>query len=268
MSTATNPLFSSVLPGGNNPTGNMLSLMSLSNTPGLNPLLPNVNLSTNSAGRTNAYDIVPTARPAGSTAPGFSANTGPYSTTGGSPITGGPGGNAAGAITGSVDPAYWDKMYKDLRGTYGSGVAQAITQFLKGGAGYNQQAINNLLASLQPGIERGQEDIMSQFSVLGNRFGSGAQIGLGDYLSQVNLNEGQLVSQMYEQAVNNYIDVLMGTSSTQAQANMNKPSIFDTILGALGIGGKAAGGLSSAITAGNPGADTSILDAIAGAAAF
>ena len=39
---------------------------------------------------------------------------------------------------------------------------------------------------------------MEQFSVMGNRFGSGAQIGLGDYLSQVGLAEGEIIAKMQQ----------------------------------------------------------------------
>jgi len=123
---------------------------------------------------------------------------------------------------------------------------------------------------MQPQIERGTESIMNQFSTTGNRFGSGAQIGLGDYLSQVNLNEGQIESSMYENAVQNYLGVLMGTSGQAAQTKASSPSIFDTIGSALNLG-QAAGGVGQAvsqnISAANPNADTSLLDLLSGAGA-
>jgi hypothetical protein len=153
-------------------------------------------------------------------------------------------------------------MYQSLQKTYGAGTAHAILDFLTSGAGFNQDAINNLFAALQPGIERGTESLMTQFSTSGNRFGSGAQIGLGDYLSQVNLNEGQLETQMYEQATSNYLSTLLGTGGANAQRIANSPSTMDQILAGLNLGGAAAGGVSAGISALDPNADTSILDAI------
>lgn len=137
-------------------------------------------------------------------------------------------------------------MFDSLKKTYGDGMAHMLMNFLQSGAGYNQSAINNMLASLQPGIERGQENLMEQFSASGNRFGSGAQIGLGDYLSQVNLNEGQLVSQMYESALQNYMNVMMGTANTDAGRIANSPSTMDSIMGGLGLASTGAGALADA----------------------
>ena len=134
--------------------------------------------------------------------------------------------------------------------------------FLTSGAGFNQSAINNLFAAMQPQIERGTESLMNQFSATGNRFGSGAQIGLGDYLSQVNLNQGQIESQLYEQGINNYLNVLMGTAGQQAQTKANSPSTLDNILSGLGLGTSAAQGASALTSAINPNADTGILDVI------
>jgi len=241
MATTANPMFSSLVPGMN-PSGNLLSLLPNTGTgggtPGANPLLGSTNLSTNVAGRTNPYDVVPAT---GS----FTANTGGYPSTGPGLLPTTPGATTVGGW-GNLNQKDLHRLYNNLKDTYGAGLGAAIMDFLSSGAGYNQQAINNLLASLQPGIQRGEEDLMSQFSVEGNRFGSGAQIGLGDYLSRVNLNEGELVSQMYEQAVSNYMNVLMGTSGDVSKAKASSPSIMDKILSGLGIAGTAASGLSAA----------------------
>lgn len=153
----------------------------------------------------------------------------------------------------------------DLQSIYGKGIGDFLAQFLSGGAGFNQQAINQLLASLQPGIERGTQSLMDEFSASGNRFGSGAQLGLGDYLSQVNLNEGQIEAGMYEKSLSDFLSVLTGSVLPQAaQSQANTPSPWDYISQALGIGGSAASGISAAQTASNPNANTQALDTIAG----
>jgi hypothetical protein len=275
MGTVVNPIFSGAVPGMN-PTGNQLSILdspnsSLTGLPsGANSMLPNTSLSPNSVGSGNPYDAVPGAPPsfpANSGGYSSSLNLGPTTGSGGGPITPGalpgtPGGpqnttqmaqNSPFSFLQAMTPKDISRMFSDLKGTYGDGMAHMILDFLTSGAGFNQQAINNLLASLQPGIERGQESLMSQFSASGNRFGSGAQIGLGDYLSQVNLNEGQLITQMYESALNNFMEVMMGSSGMTSKANMNSPSGLDAALGGVGLATAAGDAVSSVIGTGGSG---------------
>lgn len=284
MGSAANPMFSGVVPGGMNPTGNQLALLDVlpGSSKGANPLLPAMTPGgPSSTVNTNPYDIVSSSTPGvrptamtspSATSPTFGANAGPYPTgvPGATSTTGGAAGTPAqfGGFLSGMTSKDISRLFDSLKKTYGDGMAHMLLDFLQGGAGFNQQAINNLFASLQPGIERGEEDLMSQFSASGNRFGSGAQIGLGDFLSRVNLNEGELETQMYESALNNFIEVMMGTATKGADRIAASPTGLDSILAGIGLGGKAAGGASAAISAVNPGADTSILDAIAGAAAF
>jgi len=282
MATTINPL----LLTGNNPTGanmgNPLVMMDFAQK-GPNALLPMVGTSGSkgSAPQNNPFAIPSGGAVPGSpvamdtaTAPNFPANASPYPTSGGSLLPGG-GTNATGGS--ASDPFGLSKMsskdftrfFNDLKKNYGDGTAHMILNFLSSGAGYNQSAINNLLASLQPGIQRGEADLMEQFSAMGTRFGSPAAVGLGDYLSQVNLNEGQLVTQMYEQSLQDFINVLMGTAGDSSKRkSAGGGGILGNILGGIGLGGAAAGGASSIISAIAPAADTGILDAIAAAAAI
>ena len=273
MGATMNPIFASgLVPGGMNPTGNQLALESVlsKSTTGQNSLLPQVNTSPSGPASSNPYGIVPTD--VASSAPAFPANTGPYpSSTNLAPPAGSPTTNVGQAASSpfsflqSMSPKDLSRLFDSLKKTYGDGMAHMLLDFLTSGAGFNQQAINNLLASLQPGIERGTESIMEQFSAMGNRFGSPAATGLGDFLSQVNLNEGQLVTQMYEQAINNFMDVMMGTASTGAKRIASSPSLMDTLSGILPMVGGAAGAASAAGVGGTAG---SILDVIAGALAL
>jgi hypothetical protein len=208
---------------------------------GANPMLLPPNLPA-SAPVANPYST--------SVVPTFGANTGGYSSSGGSLLpTGGTnatGGKAADPFGyGTMTDKDKSRLFSGLKNAYGDGMAHLLMDFLAGGAGYNQQAINNLLASMQPGIERGTQSLMEQFSTSGNRFGSGAQIGLADFLSQVNLNEGQLITQMYENSLNDYMNVLMGTSQQAAKEKQSSSTIWDSLSGALSpiIGGSSLGGL-------------------------
>lgn len=244
-------------PGNTNPL-----VQATGSSSGANPVLPPNNIPSG-APRANPYDTT-------SVVPTFGANSGAYSPTNLAASAGGTGGS--GLLPGGVgdnsnfagmSPAAWHSLWNDLKKTYGAGAGGALLHFLQSGAGFNQDAINNLFAALQPGIERGTENLMEQFSTSGNRFGSGAQIGLADYLSQVQLNEGQLETQMYEQAIQNYLSVLEGASGKVASNRANSPGIFDKIGSILGIATSGAAGLSQGISAINPNANTNILDIIA-----
>lgn len=274
LASAYNPNWTSLLPG-RNPTGSqgsgVSSVPSTGSSSGQNPILPPTNLPPG-APAPNPYG--------GGAIPSFGANSGggysptslvpggtgllPGSTSGtaGTPL-GGSFGNLTGSVGsfGNLSQSSLKSLSKDLTRTYGAGVAQAIMDFLAGGAGFNQDAINNLFAALQPGIERGTESLAEQFSTSGNRFGSGAQIGIADFLSQVQLNEGQLETQMYEQSVQNYINTLMGVSGANSQRKANSPGFMDTLSGLLPI---ISGGAGAASAAGVGGTAGSILDVIAG----
>lgn len=238
MSTMTNPVWNAMLPGAPNPTGTSVSVPTgKSTTSGGNPLLYNpYGTSTSAPTAMNPISAgFPAAPVPGGPAPTFGANTGGGYQSGS--LLGPPGTNPISG-TGNITGRQQGRSIGELQSQYGEGLGALMYQFLQGGAGFNQQAINNLFAALQPGIERGEEDLMSQFSASGNRFSSGAQIGLADYLSQVQLNEGQLETQMYEQSLTDYMNTLMGVSSASLQQKLASPGFFDYFSTILGAGAK------------------------------
>lgn len=260
MGTIANPALASLFPtapGGfvpTNATGNQVNVGGPSATNnGANPLLPATGTSTSAPSSGNPL----TAGFSSGAVPTFGAN-GPGPTNLLTPPAG-PNTNIANAASSPIggisqmSPHDLGEMFNSLRSSYGEGPAHQIMDFLTSGAGFNQSAINNLFAGMQPQIERGTESLMNQFSATGNRFGSGAQIGLGDYLSQVNLNEGQIESQQYEQSINNYMNVLMGTSAQGAQTKANSPSTWDTISSALPLIGSSANALNQTSASGTGG---------------
>jgi hypothetical protein len=233
-----------------NPTGANIAVPgSAPSSSGANPLLPSLGTSSTAPTSTNPL----TAGFTSSSVPTFGANgPGPVSLTGAPTLPATNAGQAAASPIGgmsTMSPTDVATMYNDLKKTYGDGVAHSILDFLTSGAGFNQSAINNLFAAMQPGIERGTESLANQFSTSGNRFGSGAQIGIADYLSQVNLNQGQLETQMYETAINNYLSTLMGVASQNAQRKAATPSALDD---ALAIAGTVIPGAAMAASALKP----------------
>src|ERR1700675_1864991 len=259
MSSIPNPLYAGQVAPVNTTGLNVAVPGAAPSSSGASPLLPPPGTSPAAPTSANPYSA------------GFGANSGPYAPTNlaGPPVPGAPTTNVGAAAQSPIggmnmmSPTDLGRMFDGLKKTYGDGMAHEIMNFLTSGAGFNQSAINNMLAALQPGIERGTESLMEQFSTSGNRFGSGAQIGLGDYLSQVQLNEGEVETQMYEQSINDYMSVLMGTAGQAAQNKANSPGIMDTIGSAIGLGSQGAGGLLAAGVGGGAGTLSSILSGLA-----
>jgi len=264
---AQNPNWAALIPG-RNPTGTTTtggnSIPAIGSSSGQNPLLPTSNVPSG-APATNSYD--PT-----SVIPTFGANSGAYSPASLLPTSAstgqtGPISNYAQAqqsgIGGINNMTSTDigRLFNSLKGTFGDGTAHAILDFLTSGAGFNQQAVDNLFAALQPGYERAQENLMQQFSTSGNRFGSGAQIGLADLMSQEQLNMGQIETQMYEQSINDYINTLLSVSDKNAQRYASSPGLMGTLSSAIPLISGAAGAASAAGVGGTAG---TILDIIAG----
>lgn len=222
----------SLMPGGN-PSGNQ----NLVPTTGLMPT-PAI------GGQTNP--LIP-AYPTGSSAPSlpFTANTG-----GG---TGDPNqllaalsGMNVGADIGTGGPNQSGTYANALRGAFhkagfSNPLAALIVQFLQGGAGFSPQVAQSMIAALQPQIARGSANIMEQFGAQGLAGSSPAAIGLGDFQSQAVLNEGQILSQLYEQSVQNYMNVLMGGKEPTNQQG----GVGSMIGGLLGGAGNLGKGLSS-----------------------
>lgn len=210
-------VLSSLMPGANY-SGSSVAVPSSPITPGSG--MPGYN----SIGGGGGNPLLPATASGQSsspvTSPPFTANTG----TGGD-ATKGLGGTDIYSLLGK-DPktgntqnfAGLDKALR--KAGYSGGIAALLTSFLQNGAGFNPQVAQALINAMQPSIQRGQENIMEQFSAMGNRFGSPAAVGLGDFMSQVNLNIGQIFAGMYEQAVTNYMDILVGAKA--------KPGFWET----------------------------------------
>jgi hypothetical protein len=244
-----------LIPGANN-SGTQLSVPYAAQQGGqaslggnLNPLLP-INTSTSTSNPTLPQGAVSTSATSGLPAP--SVPSAQASSSSGFPANGAnspsvPGGGSSTSSSmlglGSLSPSQQSALNRNLSKTYGSGLAATIMQFLQGGAGYNQASINNLVSGLQPQFQQSQNDLLQQFSAGGARFGSGAQLGESNLLSQQNLQVGELESQMYEQSIQNYMSVLMGAASPTATRIENTPSTFDDVMSGLtgGLSGLVAG---------------------------
>lgn len=205
---------------------------------GTNPYMPFINptAATSSGTNPNPY------------AAGFPANEGGYPT--GNPAGSGSSGSTPPAFGGDkglgpvsqnaqnlgfpADNRGQKELFTNLKNTFGEGMATTLMNFLSSGAGFNQQAINNLIAAMQPGFNKANQDLLQNFSAGGSRFSSGAALGLSNLQSQEQLNIGSLESQMYEKSVSDYMDVMMGISGPAAKYQASIPTGWDIFQGIIG----------------------------------
>lgn len=178
------------------------------------------------AGSSSMPTVPFTANGSGSGLPALQQGTQQYA--------GGPNGYYQG-IASTLDPG----MLGELTGTYGEGMGDSIYNFLAGGAGYNSQVAQALIAQMQPGEERQQENLLEQFGAGGNRFSSAGAIGLGDLESQQSNDENATMANLYQQSVQNYLNTIMGTKGDVAQNQSS--GIGGFLSDALQIGGDIGG---------------------------
>lgn len=198
------------------------------------PQVPQGAVSTNStSGFPFNYGGYSVGAPGGSTTSTGSASSTPFAPTGVGQGLGFP-----------TTTSGQHQLFQNLEKTYGAGLAGTIMQFLAGGAGYNQTAVNNMIAAMMPQFNQANQNLLQDFSAGGNRYSSGAQIGLSNLQSQESLDIGQLESQMYEQAISNYINTLMGVAGgTQQRIAGSSAGTSDMIASLAQTLGTIAGGL-------------------------
>lgn len=180
-------------------------------------------------------------------APAFSMGGTPYTDPSmGSGFTNLPGGNQ-----------YFSNIYNQAGKAYGQGTGQLIGDILTQGL-FNPQVAQSYINFMQPQVNRGEANLLNSFGAEGSRFSSSAQYGLGDYLSQVNLNEGNIFAGMYTQAQQEQMSLLENILPTLHGERSNSSGILDDILGGLEVAGGIAaipfsGGMSTGLIAGGLG---------------
>jgi hypothetical protein len=200
---------------GNNPTGGLVN-----NNKGVNTNFPNYPMF----GNPHTTGVVSPM----SNMPAFSATNMQGLSTGlAGPLSGMPG-----------NPG--DHLYKELVRAYGKGTGASLFQMLTAGQ-FNPQTASAFLNAMQPGVARGESSLLNAFGAEGSRFGSAAGLGLGDYESQVNLNEQQTLASLYMNAQQEQLSLLSGILPTLHQEEADSGGgIFGDILGGLEIAGGIA----------------------------
>jgi hypothetical protein len=217
------------------------------NPSGVNTPVPSVGATPTPAIGGNVNPLIQ-SYPAGTAAPGPTSTFPAYTTAGTdtNAITnalsqlnpgaalGGPGSDWTHTLIGAFHKA-----------GFSSPIAAALANFLSTGAGFNPQVVQSLLAALGPGIASGRANIMESFGAEGLGSSSPAALGLAGFDAQVTLDEGQIISQMYEQSVQNYMDVLLSGREPQS-----KQGGMGSLFGGIGNLASGASSLASLIPTG------------------
>lgn len=125
-------------------------------------------------------------------------------------------------------PQVQGSVFKDL---YGHGVGDALQQFLNSGAGFNQNVVNAEMNAAMPLEARGIENIMNAMGGHGLGSSSTAAIGIGDFESQFNAQLQSMFAQQYEQSVDRYLKVLMGTTQDAKENEAQQGNWMSTLSG-------------------------------------
>lgn len=166
-----------------------------------------------------------------------SANTGPFGATDFSNLSTG------------FNFGPYDTKFSNLVGKiYGQGAGSILNNIFTQGL-FNPQVASNLLNALQPGVSRGEADILNAFGAGGNRFSSSAALGLGDFESQVNLNQGQILSNLFQSDQAQQLSLLAGILPDLQKERANSGGLLSDILGGLeAVGGAIAAPFTGGLT--------------------
>lgn len=148
---------------------------------------------------------------------------------------------------------YGSDIYNRLGTAFGKGPGQLLGNILSGGL-YNPQVAAAFLNAQQPGIARGMAGIEGAFGDAGARFSSAAALGLGDYQSQVQLNQQQMLAQLFQHSQDQEMSLLEGLLPTLHQERADEGGWLNKVIGGIEtVGGIAAapftGGASLMLTA-------------------
>lgn len=214
MPTAYSPFGMTGMPGSNTGGTNLAVPTPASNaTPAIggssNPFLPVAPTGSATAPITSSINQAPSSNV---------ANTNVFAL-----MNPGPGNQV-----GSWVPNQDDFIKAMKKSGYSAGDAALLYNFISNGAGYNPEVAKAMIAAQQPGIVAGRNDILEQFSARGLRNGSPAALGLADYMYGVQLNQGKIFADLYQQSVQNYLMVLM--SGQNGQKSNSNPGFLQNLL--------------------------------------
>jgi hypothetical protein len=151
----------------------------------------------------------------------------------------------------------------DFDATYGQGTGNAITDVLANLGTSNDSAVQALINNTN--LEAGKQYANIQATQAAGGItpdSSTAALASGDFYSSVNSSLQSQVAGMEQNQENTLLNTLMTEGSAHGPDESTFQSIAGDLSGALGIAGTGASAASGVTSALDPGADTSILDAL------
>ena len=127
---------------------------------------------------------------------------------------------------------YTPSIYNELGKSYGKGFGQLLGNIFSQGL-FNPEVAQQYINFMQPNVNRQEANLLGAFGSEGARFGSPAQIGLGDFLSQVNLNQGEIFANLYQQAQQEQLGLLENVLPQVAHQKANQGGWLSALSGLL-----------------------------------
>jgi sulfur carrier protein ThiS len=149
----------------------------------------------------------------------------------------------------------------DFQDTYGKGTGTALADTLAGLGTATSGAVTATNQSILDAATRQQANLQATDAAHGvSPDSSSYALGMGDFASQVNQTIASTDAGIQLSEENTLISALQNEGS----AHGHDSSFMDSLGDFLNLTGSVAGATSSAVSAANPAADTTILDILAG----
>lgn len=147
-----------------------------------------------------------------------SPTTSPVSPSSNAPLWNGTSDGLSNMSSGFNLGSNWGSFDNLLGKAYGKGTGQALYNIFDQGL-FNPQVAASFLNAMGPGNAQGLASVQNSFGDEGARFGSAAALGIGNYESQVNLNEQSTLAGMYENSQAEQLSLLSNILPTLHQEN-------------------------------------------------
>jgi hypothetical protein len=150
----------------------------------------------------------------------------PVSPSANAPLWSGTSGGLADLSSGFNLGTNWGSFDNLLGKSYGKGTGQLLYNIFDQGM-FNPQVASAFLNAMGPGNAQGLASVQDSFGNEGARFGSEAALGIGNYESQVNLNEQSTLASMYENAQSEQLSLLSQVLPTLHQETADSGFMAD-----------------------------------------
>lgn len=114
----------------------------------------------------------------------------------------------------------------------------AINAYIKDGMGFNPQVASMMANDITPYFQSNMNNLMEMFGSAGDRFSSDAALAGGQATASFTAQQQQIFTGMYQQAVQNYLQVLTGGRYKQGGGGLL--GSISSALGLASAGGSAA----------------------------